>query len=91
MRYFKNPKNEIYGVDKGQESLIRPDWKEISEAEVQQLTAPTPEQLKQDRIFELQKLLKDTDYKVLPDYDKPNDDIKRQRQAWRDEIRKLEG
>jgi pSer/pThr/pTyr-binding forkhead associated (FHA) protein len=42
------------------------------------------------RIAELKQLLLDSDYKVLPDYDKPSDEIKAQRQAWRDEIRILE-
>ena len=45
----------------------------------------------QARIAELKQLLSDTDFKVLPDYDQPNGDIKAQRQAWRDEIRQLEG
>jgi hypothetical protein len=43
-----------------------------------------------ERITELKKLLSDSDYKVLPDYDKTNDDIVEQRQAWREEIRSLE-
>jgi hypothetical protein len=43
-----------------------------------------------ERIAELKQLLLDSDYKVLPDYDKPSEDIKAQRQAWRDEIRTLE-
>ena len=42
------------------------------------------------RIAELKQLLLASDYKVLPDYDKPSDEIKAQRQAWRDEIRQLE-
>jgi len=42
------------------------------------------------RIAELKKLLADTDFKVLPDYDESNGDIKAQRQAWREEIRGLE-
>jgi hypothetical protein len=42
------------------------------------------------RIAELKQLLLDSDYKVLPDYDKPNEAIKAQRQTWRDEIRSLE-
>ena len=46
---------------------------------------------RQARIDELKQLLLDTDYKVLPDYDKGSDDIVAQRQAWRDEIRTLEG
>ena len=43
-----------------------------------------------DRIAELKQLLNDSDYKVLPDYDKPSEEIKAQRQAWREEIRTLE-
>jgi hypothetical protein len=43
-----------------------------------------------DRIAELKALLNDSDYKVLPDYDKPDEDIVAQRQAWRAEIRTLE-
>jgi hypothetical protein len=42
------------------------------------------------RIAELKYLLQSTDYQVLPDYDKKNDEIKTQRQAWRDELRGLE-
>lgn len=42
------------------------------------------------RIAEIKQLLADSDFKVMPDYDKPNDDIKAQRQLWRDEIRALE-
>jgi len=45
---------------------------------------------KSKRIAELKKLLIDSDYKVLPDYDKDSEAIKVQRQAWRDEIRTLE-
>jgi hypothetical protein len=43
-----------------------------------------------DRIAELKSLLNDSDYKVLPDYDKPDENIVAQRQAWRAEIRTLE-
>jgi len=42
------------------------------------------------RIAELKALLNNSDYKVLPDYDKPDEDIVSQRQAWREEIRTLE-
>jgi len=42
------------------------------------------------KIYNLKAKLKETDYKVLPDYDKPDDGIRAQRQAWREEIRKLE-
>jgi FtsZ-binding cell division protein ZapB len=44
---------------------------------------------KESRVSELRKLLADSDYKVTTDYDKPNEDVKTQRQAWRDEIREL--
>ena len=43
-----------------------------------------------DRIAELKSLLTNSDYKVLPDYDKDSEAIKAQRQAWREEIRTLE-
>jgi hypothetical protein len=43
-----------------------------------------------ERIAELKRLLTDSDYKVLPDYDKDSEAIKAQRQAWREEVRQLE-
>jgi hypothetical protein len=43
-----------------------------------------------DRIAELKSLLTNSDYKVLPDYDKDSEAIKADRQAWREEIRTLE-
>jgi hypothetical protein len=55
-----------------------------------QIAAEQEAQAKEQRIIELKRLLDDSDYKVLPDYDKPNDDIKAQRQAWREEIRAQE-
>jgi hypothetical protein len=42
------------------------------------------------RIAKLKALLNDSDYKVLPDYDKPDENIVSQRQAWREEVRQLE-
>lgn len=48
------------------------------------------EQKRVARIAELKRLIADTDYKVLPDYDKPAGEIVARRQAWRDEIRALE-
>jgi len=41
------------------------------------------------RIAELKALLTNSDYKVLPDYDKDSEAIKADRQAWREEIRTL--
>lgn len=63
-------------------------FKVIKTAE--QIAAEQEAQAKELRIVELKQLLLDSDYRVLPDYDKPSDDIKAQRQAWRDEIRALE-
>jgi hypothetical protein len=53
---------------------------------------PTKAQAKAnaERIAELKALLTNSDYKVLPDYDKDSEAIKAQRQAWREEIRTLE-
>jgi len=42
------------------------------------------------RIQELKKLLLNSDFKVLPDYDQPDPNVVTQRQAWRQEIRTLE-
>lgn len=44
-----------------------------------------------DRVAELKRLLAESDFKVMPDYDQPNDDVVAQRQTWRDEIRSLTG
>jgi hypothetical protein len=90
MKYFKDIKGEFFGVDIGQEFLIQSDWVEVTKADIDAANAPTSEQLKQQRISELKSLLANSDYKVLPDYDKPDDGIRAQRQAWREEIRKLE-
>ena len=45
---------------------------------------------KEARIAELKKLLTDSDFKVLPDYDQTDEKIVSERQAWRKEIRQLE-
>ena len=52
--------------------------------------AKAAEKVRVDRIAELKKLLADSDYKMLPGYDRPSEEIVVQRQAWRDEIRALE-
>jgi hypothetical protein len=56
----------------------------------EQIQNEKDEQQKESRIRELKKLLQETDYKVLPDYDGDKPDVIAQRQAWRDEIRSLE-
>jgi hypothetical protein len=45
---------------------------------------------KEERIRELKKLLSDTDYIALSDYDKEQTELKLQRKEWREEIRSLE-
>lgn len=42
------------------------------------------------RIAELKKMLQETDYVALPDYDQDKADVIASRQAWREEIRTLE-
>lgn len=42
------------------------------------------------RVDELKALLTASDYKAMPDYDKPDAAIIAQRQAWRNEIRALQ-
>jgi hypothetical protein len=64
------------------------NWNQLKTAE--QIAAEQEAQVREQRIFELKQLLIDSDYKVLPDYNKPNEAIKAQRQVWRDEIRTLE-
>jgi predicted nucleic acid-binding Zn-ribbon protein len=63
-----------------------PTTEEIK-AEVARLTALEPVN---QRIDELKKLLSDTDYVALADYDKEKPELLAQRQAWRDEIRTLQ-
>jgi hypothetical protein len=44
-----------------------------------------------ERLVELKRLLAETDYVALSDYDQDKPEVLAQRQAWRDEIRSLEG
>ena len=71
---------------------VKQDWVEITEQEATAIANPQPteQELAQQRIAELKQLLLDSDYKVLPDYDKTDEAIIADRQAWRDEIRQLE-
>ena len=43
------------------------------------------------RMADLRKMLADTDYVALADYDQDKPEIKAQRQTWRNEIRQLQG
>lgn len=54
------------------------------------LQAETDQAERDSRIKELKKLLTDSDYKILPDYDKTDEHIIQQRQEWREMIRALE-
>jgi hypothetical protein len=63
-------------------------FKTIKTAE--QLAEEKQKQKDQQRIDELKQFLKETDYVVLPDYDKDKSEIISQRQSYREEIRMLE-
>lgn len=56
----------------------------------EQKTQEAEQKAREQRIDELKQLLTNSDYKVLPDYDNPDEDVVSQRQAWRNEIRALE-
>jgi hypothetical protein len=64
------------------------DFTKLQTAE--QKAQEAAKQATQARITELTQLLSGSDYKVLPDYDKANENITEQRQSWREEIRTLE-
>ncbi len=57
---------------------------------VEQIAAEAAEAAREARIAELKQFLRNTDYVALSDYDKDKADVIAQRQAARDEIRKLE-
>ena len=82
--------NGLNAVLADEQIIIKPfeivKQEEEVQEEAQEEVQPTAEEL---RISELQLLLSSSDYKVLPDYDKPNEEIKIQRQKWREEIREL--
>ena len=63
-------------------------FKQIKTAE--QIAEDKAKQEAEQRIAKLKQLLLDSDYKVLPDYDKTDETIIADRQAWRDKIRELE-
>jgi hypothetical protein len=89
MRYFKNS-DQIFAVQMGQEDIIQPDWVELSEGELASALSPTKTQARMGRIADLKQLLSDSDYKVAPDYDRPNEAVRAQRAAWRAELRSLQ-
>jgi hypothetical protein len=56
-----------------------------------ELAALTAGRMPAARIAKLKKMLIDTDYVALPDYDQDKADVLADRQSWREEIRTLEG
>jgi hypothetical protein len=64
-------------------------FKQIKTAE--DIAAEVAAQARDARIAELKQFLRDTDYVALSDYDEDKPEVLAQRQAWRDEIRSLEG
>jgi polynucleotide 5'-kinase involved in rRNA processing len=66
----------------------------VSEAKAMSLIKIDPAKVAalqaEKRIAELKKLLADTDYVAMSDYDQDKPEVKAQRQAWRNEIRTLE-
>jgi hypothetical protein len=63
-------------------------FKVIKTAEI--IAEEENKQTTQQRIAELRTLLAESDFKVLPDYDKDSTTVKLERQAWRNELRTLE-
>jgi hypothetical protein len=75
----------VVDLSTGEVSIVNLTPEEIAEA-----SKPEPvEQVRARRINELKELLSTSDYKAMPDYDKPNAAILAQRQVWRNEIRIL--
>lgn len=72
------------------------DENDVEYYQVAKNAAPTEEEIKQARINELKQLLADTDYvviKIAEGAATPEEyaDVIANRQAWREEIRELEG
>lgn len=90
MKHYKDANRNLFGFADG--DVVPDGLTEISMAEVHAIVASkvTDEDRRIARIAELKQFLRDTDYVVLPDYDKDKAAVIAQRQAWRDEIRSLE-
>lgn len=65
------------------------DWSQQVTAEEKAHQAEV--QAKQTRHTELQKLLRESDYVTLADYDRDKPEVIAQRAEWRAEIREIEG
>lgn len=77
MNYFKSTNNQIFAYDDEQvKQGYGNDLITITEQEKDELLAPTPEQLLQQKISEAKAYLSSTDYKMLPNYvTKPDEDL----------------
>jgi hypothetical protein len=91
MKYYKDTNNQLY-VDPilDNHTGLTELTKEEFDAQLVINNTPTQEQLDAQRIAELKQLLAESDFKVLPDYDQDNLQIKIDRLAWREEIRQLQ-
>lgn len=71
MKYYINKNKEIFGIDKGQEELIKADWVEITLEEINAINKAKEEEYKQSieyKIKEAKSYLSSTDYKMTVDY-----------------------
>ena len=64
------------------------DWSKVQTAKDK--AAAKEKSNRETRLNELLKLLRETDYVVLPDYDKEKPEIIMQREKWRAEVREIE-
>jgi hypothetical protein len=64
------------------------DWSKVKTKEQKEEEQHQQEVL--NRVSELKRLLAETDYVALADYDKEKSELITQRQDWREEIRSLE-
>jgi hypothetical protein len=92
MKNFKDPiTGQLFAYEDDADIFVKDGLVPISDEDVAAIHAANEAKyVVSKRIAELRALLSKSDYKVLPDYDKNNESIKTQRQAWREEIRTLE-
>ncbi|CUV65242.1 hypothetical protein BN3087_220059 [Sulfurovum sp. enrichment culture clone C5] len=95
MRYFKKD-SEVFGIEKGQEHIIKNDWIEITKDEALKILNPPLDvaKLNQQEIEKAQKYLTDTDfYMTIDKYETLTADKKQElmvsRQKARDVINNL--
>jgi hypothetical protein len=93
-QYYKNSNNQVFAYrdDEEMQKYAKEPLTPITDEEAFAIANPPPteQELTQAKIGKLKQLLDESDYKVLPDYDKTDEAIIADRQAWRDEIRQLE-